>query len=367
MQIKEIKEIKEEFKRALEETLVIRETFKEPEQMANHLLDCFCEKLKTEAMPDKVEIRSSIAGGLPRLVAIKALPEPVKDAWNQEEYCDVVCIKKIGNIIADEETLIREGMKQLVKFFLLTQKEQEEAISLLKGYMTLDVEDIHGPLLAALIACRTSDDSPSEEWNVLVKKLWKAYLRRAREETRKRKEKQQELLQELLDFISSHLRVEESKWEEDEYFISLVIKIQGKEFRFNEPGLKASYIEAKKRKLLEYLQHCEYHEEAKERAEKVKSGVIPAVQFIRSRGSPYFRGPAQKEVLHEIYYKNGILKVPENLMGHVIGSGGRNIKSLSHAVGRFVKIVKIPPIEEDRKAKVLVEGLSETPDLKDYL
>jgi hypothetical protein len=134
--------------------------------------------------------------------------------------------------------------------------------------------------------------------------------------------------------IRQYLPVEKAVYRESKSYtcgklVSLLVKVGRRWYRFNsweEDDLRMLEVKLK---------------EWKQRAEFVKS--------LRERRHPVFR--AGDFVLY-LPKEGNELRVPENLIPHVIGRGGEGIKAISMVVGRRMRIVKAPPVQVSRKTRV---------------
>ena len=335
---------------------------------SNHLAALFFEAVRdavsTRCKPDRVEERSSIAGGRPWLSAIKNLPEPVKDGWGMEVKEDSICACK-GNLVGliDSSTGVfefpmtkEEIMDKEFHFLLLTQKEQEEVVNFLNLYIHIDIEDFRAtPLLGALVPLGCRDDSPNLDWNEKVKIFLKAEAEKAEAE---KKEFFQEkvgmaknaiqVINDLLEKANPVIKIKESaftgKWP------YVVFQVDEKEYNF-QPIYEEDVEKKLKRSLQEYLSEKERYFKAMEKLNLYRRGELPIFTYGEFR---LFLPQDGGNKLH----------VPSNMVGHVIGRDGEGIKTFSRIFGRRLEIIKIDEFPVSRKAVVSRVRIPEKPQLE---
>lgn len=323
------------------------------------LLNKFRLRLSTLAYPDAVEERSSLFGGLPRLVALKRLPEPVRDCWGQQVLYDEVrvCVGRIVGIVDSITTLVEypiskeEACKQQYKFLLLTQAEVDTALSLLGKYIYYDFEDIRGPVLGAIVSLGARYDTVDPEWNRLAfmesqrqeAEAALAMQRMLDEETRNLQQavEQARGLFEVTNYTIYRVDGNKQMFIPTYMAMNIDIKDVG---RFTVTGSSAS----------KFIRELGKHREALDRYNKWMHEVIK----VRNGTKPLF---AIGKV--EIYApKEGTqVNVPENIVPHFIGKGGERIKGFTRILGKKLVIIKTAPVPISRKDAVRYIRFMEKP------
>jgi hypothetical protein len=311
----------------------INSTFK----LASLFLYKVRESVKTLSVPDAYKKYQGIFESVPRMVAIKRLPSPVRGAsWSSSLSVteDVVTVEEGDHI--DDEYVRTEGARRieegrLVPFLLLSEDEQEEIIEWIKKYIIFHLYGSDGPLLGAIYAVSCRADTPSEEWNRVVRQL----LEKEEEEDRLAEERYLSEMRERAERVAKALqeagipaRVD---WCGD--FIGI---IYGKGRR-EEIFWNADYEE--------YFLRCLEDFKAKEAEFK---------RFWSEEVPLYLEGkkPVFKVGSVEVFLKGNVLEVPENLIPRLIGRWGKWIKVISDLVGCRVWIRKLPAVPVSRKASI---------------
>jgi hypothetical protein len=156
-------------------------------ELAWEFLKLVKSKVVVEGYPDDVEVIHRLieanAGAMPKMVVIKKLPSPVQDAFGLYTDEDRITVARMGidgrwyatkdpsiNFNTEEEA-ISYFKNQKIKFFLISDEEQEEVIRQLSQYIYIDYADVLGPRIASLVAMGAKDDSPNPMWNEKVRSL----------------------------------------------------------------------------------------------------------------------------------------------------------------------------------------------------
>jgi len=181
--------MKEKIEKIINEAVeeVLKENVKSRVELSWALLLKVKEGIKTEAEPDRLEVThrliEAIVGATPKIVAVKKLPFPVQDAFGLHTDEDRLTVARQGwdgkwystknqsVVFETEEEAISYFKNQKIKFFLISDEEQEEVIRQLSQYIYIDYADVLGPRIASLVAMGAKDDSPNPMWNEKVRSL----------------------------------------------------------------------------------------------------------------------------------------------------------------------------------------------------
>lgn len=352
-------EIKKLFQEAVEEVIAWYKSQEEEnittERLGRKLHSAFLQKLSTSDYPDDVVEKQGIIG-LPRLVAIKKLPEPIRDAWGGlVEYDEVLVAKgSIVGIVEDDLCIIKypisieEARKQKYNFLLLTQQEMEEAIELLQKHVTLDTEDIHGPAIGAMYPIGINDETGNAEWDAVAKEIKEREkaLREAEEAERLEKEKAE--LREFAESLKAIAGAEIESYEitEEKLFCSSVVVLK---IRIFGTDCRISCHDKKR-----FMRAVKDHIERK----KQYTEWLKEIEDVKAGNKPIFEVEAVKIYLPK---HGNTVEVPENLMGHFIGKEGRRIKGFSVIAGKKLNVRATEAVPVSRKAKINVVGYMEKP------
>ncbi len=278
----------------------------EVEAPAEELLRRAVARVTTWAHPDRIEFRQSFSGG-PKMVAIKRLPAPVKDAWGREVTedavvaadCNIICYGGEGEWLIErpsEEVL----MQQTYPFLLLSDDEQQEVIAALSEFIYLDVDDLRGTRLGAVTPIGAREDSPVPEWNYYIRRLREAEEERSRKDSLKEFERLSAFHQ-IVDHGGTPAALVETK------FGSFLVEDWAVD-RFN---WYLSALEKFYRDVDDYA-----------------SGRKPIVGWKNRKLGISGEAPLE----------GNTLRVPPQLIGPVIGKGGENIKPWSRILNRRIKV-----------------------------
>lgn len=330
--------------------------------MATIFLQEVCKTMQTRCKPDLVVEKSSIAGGLPWLSAIKYLKETSVDGWGFEIKEDSCCIEKgriagiidatAGECLIEYSQTTQQAMEKEFGFYLLNKIETEEVLENIEKYIFSDIEDYKGNRLGALIALTMREDSPCEEWNELARKLHSEENEKAKKEEEaffaEKMENAKKLRDGLLILLpdsQSEISVEESEFSGRWPFV--IFKFEGKEIKlqpiYEEDG--GEYLNTIKK----YLEDCEKYKIAITELSKYRSGELPVFTY--------------GDIKIYLPQSGSTVEVPENIVGHFIGRGGEGIKAFSSIAQKRIEIKKILAATVPRKAKVHRVSMTRKPVL----
>lgn len=212
--------------------------------------------------------------------------------------------------------------------------------------VTMDEEDILNMpvLLASTPICLTKpetwflDDARKEKWETVVNKYETLQEKEERERLQKRIEEHRKKVEEYVKKLKQHNEVVDV--EVDDEVVRVINKTKPGDVLEVELGNNYETCFETEKKLEDTVKSVEWYEWAKTKHEgfvewvhKIKNGTIPIIQILED-----------KKPIFELFYGERIKKVPRNLLGHVIGRNGSNVKTIRNIFKYNVKLEEVEPI-----------------------